>query len=231
MWAGHELAAFGVRWVLVVLAVVGFSGFFGRRYRSMKKRIAELERQMERKESGLEPQQEPTVRGVVIHGGLQIIENHYNVTDGWYHAEVEGRGTIVSPVPVRLTASPMSIQGIGQSDLKLPSDISKTASETTLIRGIPELERCQQALVKYSAIPSERMVGSAHIAGSTELYPYMTDLCRVLDEQEIPHPEIDYDGLTIVDTGKWSRFLGELWAVRHDIERARRVYKGEGSRP
>ena len=94
--------------------------------------------------------------------------------------------------------------------------------------GHAEVEHCQQVLIKYLAIPSQRMLGSAHIAGSLELYPYMTELCRVLDDQGIPHPEIDYH-LEIVDTGVWSRFLGDLWAVRHDIKRARRVYSG--SRP
>ena len=104
----------------------------------------------------------------------------------------------------------------------------KTHSGTNPMRGIEELERCQQALVKYMAIPAQRMAGSAHNAGSAELYPYMVELCRILDDQGIPHPEIDYH-LEIVDTGVWSRFLGDLWAVRHDIERARRVYSG--SRP
>ena len=100
------------------------------------------------------------------------------------------------------------------------------ASTTTPMAGIPELKHCQQALVKYMAIPSQPTLGSAHIAGSAELYPYMTDLCRVLDEQEIPHPEIDYY-LEIVGTGIWSKFLGALWAVRHDIEQAKRVYQGD----
>ena len=72
------------------------------------------------------------------------------------------------------------------------------------------------------------MVGSAHIAGSAELYPYMAELCRILDEQRISHPEIDYH-LEIGDTGKWARFLGDLWAVRHDIKRARRVYQDSRS--
>ncbi|MCY4471135.1 MAG: hypothetical protein OXC08_20660 [Thiotrichales bacterium] len=99
-------------------------------------------------------------------------------------------------------------------------------NDTTPMQGIAELERCQQALVKYMAIPLERPVGRAEIAGSVELYPYMTDLCRVLNDQGIPHPEIDYRGLTIVDTGKWRRFLGDLWAVRHDLERAKCVHQG-----
>ena len=101
---------------------------------------------------------------------------------------------------------------------------------TNPIQGFPELEACRAALTGYMALPATRMVGSAHIVGSAKLYPYLADLCRILDEQEIPHPEIDYH-LTIVDTGKWARFLGDLWAARHDLERARRVYRDEESRP
>lgn len=92
------------------------------------------------------------------------------------------------------------------------------------IQGIEELKRCQMALVKYMAIPRSSPIGSAEIAGSVELYPFMTDLCRILDEQAIPHPEIDY-GIIIVDTKRWSKFVGDLWAVRHDIEKARRLYQ------
>ena len=53
----------------------------------------------------------------------------------------------------------------------------------------------------------------------------MEALCRVLDEQNIPHPDIDHDGLIIIDYGKWSVCLGKLWAVRHDVEQARKVYR------
>ena len=100
------------------------------------------------------------------------------------------------------------------------------ASATTPMAGIAELDLCQKALVKYMAIPSQSIGESAQIAGSAELYPHMATLCGILDEQGIPHPEIDYY-LTIGDTGPWAKFLGDLWAVRHDIEQAQRVYQGD----
>jgi len=113
------------------------------------------------------------------------------------------------------------------SSSPLPTQKSEAALPSTLIKGVPELERCREALVKYMGLPTGRLSDiPARIAGSAELYPYMTDLCRVLDEQKIPHPEIDWDATTIIATGKWSRFLGELWAVRHNIDAARRVYQG-----
>ena len=99
-----------------------------------------------------------------------------------------------------------------------------TEPETIPMRGIEELERCHQALVKYMAIPATSPINREEIAGSTELYPRMKALCCVLDEQNIPHPDIVYDGLIIANCAKWSIFLGNLWAVRHDLEKARRVY-------
>lgn len=107
-----------------------------------------------------------------------------------------------------------------------PAGPSPSETHTTMVpmQGIPELERCHQALVKYMAIPAQRPISNDEIAGCAELYP--AELCRILDEQDIPHPEIDY-GITIVDTGVWARFLGDLRAVRHDIDQARRVHQGD----
>ena len=105
-----------------------------------------------------------------------------------------------------------------------PSVEDSEGDQVVPMASIPELERCHQALVKYMAIPAQSPISKDEIAGSAELYPYMTELCRILDEQGIPHPAIDYH-LTIVDTGSWARFLGDLWAVRHDIKQARRVYQ------
>ena len=106
----------------------------------------------------------------------------------------------------------------------LPDWLSKLFS-TRPMAGIPELKRCHQVLVKYMAIPPTSPISSEEIAGSAELYPHMEALCCVLDEQNIPHPDIDHDGLIIVDYGKWSVCLGKLWAVRHDVEQARKVYR------
>ena len=112
-WFAGEVARHALLYLpwLLVLGVGAVLGnlLFGRGY---KRRIAELERKMASASAS-----------VVIHGDFQIIESQYNSTDGRYHAEVEGKGKIVSPVPLRLTAAPAPIQGIGQSDLKpLPED-------------------------------------------------------------------------------------------------------------
>ena len=108
-----------------------------------------------------------------------------------------------------------------------PAGTSPSESHTTAVpmHGIPVLERCHQALVKYMAIPAQRPMSNGEIAGSAELYPYMAELCGNLDEQDISHPKIDY-GITIVNTRVWARFLGDLRAVRHDIDQARCVDQG-----
>ena len=72
-----------------------------------------------------------------------------------------------------------------------------------------DLERCHQELVKYMGTPLGRKIDHRIISASAALYPHMAKLCEVLDEQQIPHPEIDY-GVTIVNTGIWSKFLGKL---------------------
>ena len=45
LWFGKETAEFGLRWLLVVVVMLGFGGFFGRRYRSMRADIAALKAQ------------------------------------------------------------------------------------------------------------------------------------------------------------------------------------------
>lgn len=122
----------------------------------------------------------------------------------------------------------LEIQGTGraQGEWVRPSIEDPEGDEAGPMAGIPELERCHQALVKYMAIPAQSPISKDEIAGSAELYPHMAELCRILDEQGIPRPDIDYH-LTIVNTGPWAKFLGDLWAVRHDIEQARCVYQGD----
>ena len=140
-----------------------------------------------------------------------------------------------APIPPEKTITEHGVLTMGRTgypekltpweDLKMGKLAPSPAGppDTPAMRGIPELERCREALVEYMAI-DEQVIGSATVAGTAKLYPYLTDLCRILDEQEIPHPEIEYTVLEIRNTGIWSRFLGDLWAERHDIERARRVY-------
>ena len=42
LWLGNEIAAFGLRWIVVGVVVLGFGGFIGSRYRHLKNEIANL---------------------------------------------------------------------------------------------------------------------------------------------------------------------------------------------
>lgn len=41
-WIGKEIAAFGLRWLVVLVIFFGFGGFIGRRYKELKREIASL---------------------------------------------------------------------------------------------------------------------------------------------------------------------------------------------
>ena len=94
------------------------------------------------------------------------------------------------------------------------------------MRGIPELELCQQELVKYLNVPYKHPIGNREIAATQEFLPHLKALCHILDEQDIPHPPLpDPKELTFTGTGKWGDFFSSLLAVRHDLEKARKVWQ------
>ena len=90
--------------------------------------------------------------------------------------------------------------------------------------GILELEKCQQELVEYLRVPSESPIGPSQIAATQAFRRHVKQLCQILDEQSIPHPPIP-EGLIFDGWKVWGDFLSNLMAVRHDIEKARRVYR------
>ena len=56
------------------------------------------------------------------------------------------------------------------------------------------------------------------------LLPHLHALCHELDETNIPHPPIK-DSLFLLENQKeWGDFIARLWAVRRDIDKARKVY-------
>lgn len=105
----------------------------------------------------------------------------------------------------------------------LPGWLSKLFS-TRPMTGIPELEHCQQALIEYSGVPAERVISAAEIAASHAALVPLYAACKVLDGQQIPHPEVD-KGIVLLGSAEWIDFLARVLAVRHDLEDARRVYR------
>lgn len=74
------------------VAVLGFTGWFGWRYREMKRRVSMLETKVdEAKSSQIQVTFEP---GAVY--------NNFKGAGGQYHLHFDGKGQIISPKPVRL---------------------------------------------------------------------------------------------------------------------------------
>ena len=56
---------------------------------------------------------------VIVHGGIHVRNVYFNSRDGKHHAEIEGKGEIVSPAPVLLETHLRAIGG-GSATLKRP---------------------------------------------------------------------------------------------------------------
>ena len=48
-WLSREIVEFGLRWIVVGVAVLGFGGWLGSRYRSTKKKLAALQDEMNKR--------------------------------------------------------------------------------------------------------------------------------------------------------------------------------------
>ena len=87
-WIGKEIAEFGLRWGVVVMFAFGFGGWFGKRYREMKKRVAALEAQ-------------PASQIIVQPGATY---NNFRGDNGEFHVHLDGKAEVIStkPLPVRI---------------------------------------------------------------------------------------------------------------------------------
>ena len=101
--------------------------------------------------------------------------------------------------------------------------IRRKRLRATPVRGIAEIERCHKELVKYIRSQPPGPIGFEHVALWGEFQPHIVTVCRILDEQKIPYPEID-TSIIFVGTGEWRTFFARLLAVKDDVEKARLVY-------
>ena len=97
-WFGREIAEFGVRWVVAALLALGFGGWFDKRYRDLKREVADLKQAMEA-QSAAAVQADGSI---TIHGGVTITHNRF--ADGKHLVGIEGKGEIVSPTPIYVQA-------------------------------------------------------------------------------------------------------------------------------
>ena len=99
---------------------------------------------------------------------------------------------------------------------------NREAAETLESPWHEALERCHAAFLEYMKVPASSPISNEEIAATQAFLPHVHELCRLLDKQGIPHPDIP-DGLIFDDTGKWGDFMARLLAVRGDIDEARTV--------
>ena len=118
------------------------------------------------------------------------------------------------------TSPPSAFARVGRFLLRV---IGLGSPHTVPVRGIAEIEQCHQELVKYIRSQLPDPIEFEHVALWKEFQPHIETVCHILDEQKIPHPEIDA-GIILVGTGEWGTFLARLLAVKGDVEKARLVY-------
>ncbi|MCY4320470.1 MAG: hypothetical protein OXE76_15105 [Alphaproteobacteria bacterium] len=87
-WIGNEVASFGVRWLFVGVAVLGFGGWIGKRYHDLKQQVADL-----RAANG-----QPTQ--VIVQPGAAY--NDFRGAQGTFHVHLPGPSEVVSDKPIRV---------------------------------------------------------------------------------------------------------------------------------
>ena len=79
------------------------------------------------------------------------------------------------------------------------------------MKGVPDLQKCLDELIKYSGFPVTTKVTSSEIEASNFLFPYLHRAAVILDEQGESHPKIE-KGLTVINHTEWIEFLGKRLA-------------------
>ena len=78
-WLGREIAAFGLRWLVVGVLVLAFSGWFGKRYRDMKAQHRDMKSRLSTLEAArAQPSQTINVNiGDIIARVAQEVPSHH----------------------------------------------------------------------------------------------------------------------------------------------------------
>ena len=74
------------------------------------------------------------------------------------------------------------------------------------LKGVPDLKRCLDELIKYSGFPVTEKVTANEIKASHALLVHLSRACAILDEQGESHPKIE-KGLTVTNQTEWIEFL------------------------
>ena len=102
------------------------------------------------------------------------------------------------------------------SGTTFPSTIWKRlwnfATRRKRLRGVSDLQKCLDELIKYSGYAFPGEVTPREIEASNSLAVHLERACFVLDEQGISHPEFDDEAIVIANYNEWRRFLSKLLA-------------------
>ena len=79
------------------------------------------------------------------------------------------------------------------------------------LKGVPDLQKCLDELIKYSGFPVTTKVTSREIEASNTLFPYLQRASAIFDEQGESHPKIK-KGLTVTNHTEWIEFLSKRLA-------------------
>ena len=113
------------------------------------------------------------------------------------------------PEPLVETDEPMGFTG-----LRVRSDDFYglwPKNKEAALRGVPELQRCLDELIKYSGFPVTEKVTSELIKASNDLFVHLSRACAVVDEQGEPHPKIE-KGVIVTNHTEWIEFLAKRLA-------------------
>ena len=74
------------------------------------------------------------------------------------------------------------------------------------LKGVTDLQKCLDELIKYSGFPVTEKVTANEIEASNALLVYLSRACAILDEQGETHPKVG-KGVTVTNHTEWIEFL------------------------
>jgi len=154
-WFGREIAEFGVRWVIIAMFALGFGGWFGKRYRDMKREVAELRRAIEAQPAAAAQ----AGSSLTIHGGITI--THSRFVDGRHLVGIEGKGEIVSPTPIYVqslraalsSGGPEAVAGAGATEERWRASPGAGRNAAEAIARAPTLDDARAIWAAYQSAP------------------------------------------------------------------------------
>lgn len=141
------------------MLALGFGGWFGKRYRDMKREIARLKRAIEAQSAAAAQ----AGSGITIHGYVTITHNRF--AEGRHLVGIEGKGEIVSPTPIYIQSLPP--EAVTQADAteqgwRASPGTGRNAAEA--IAKAPTMDDARAIWAAYRSAPHRTDANWAHWA-------------------------------------------------------------------